>query len=755
MSPGSERNHDYNSESVAAHILCASCSRVFSQSNLLKRFANSNIDDGHDSLREHDNTSQVHDIGILPTNPILSEPLFHSQGLQQLVASSQALDACHICSMVCKDLGRGTDEDLIKKEGIIQARFQLWRAAVGEDPVLGLCFERIIDLRVLSEAASLTTAEEYSHDHHQNRLNKFLLDLDNPLKAADQISDVLSLAIFNDADFPYLQDEIPLSTNSSATLDLARAWLDDCLQNHPDCTSQASSRVIPTRLVDVGDATPGQPAPRPRLFFPPTGCSQFQYLTLSHSWAKSKQSLNLLTDNLDELQVEIPLSALSQTFRDAIDITRRLSHRYIWIDSLCIIQNSREDWEREAVTMADVYGNSACNIAVLGMDGVEGCFSLRNPLEIIPCRIQTENPGKGRNVYVLPQLLRTDYSLSALRRPPLLRRGWVLQERLLTSRILYFGADRLFWECCRHTLSESWPIKRTNSTDSSYRFSSKGKFRALCEFSSPDSRDITKPPNLISNRTLLLYHYWQDTLCRYTEADLTFATDRFMALAGIVKTFQRHSGFTYIYGTWREFWPLDLLWMYFQVRRPGELAGSVHHKPTGLKVPSWSWAAKEGIKRFALVVHPDYQGSVVIEYLAPVAETGTDDVSGNIRTISFLAPVLRGVVVVGVASDDRQIQVRLDDGHEAFMFWDEDLKDGEEVLLVLLALWKRKDFHVNIGRDVKFEGGLVLVPERNSRQREADEQEEPMMYRRVGSFSLEERICCFQGGEAQQVVCIC
>lgn len=651
--------------------------------------------------------------------------------------------------MIHKSLRYNNNDDRIKADGIIQARFQLWIAAVGEEPVLGLCFERITNSQVLSEAARLSSSGDHDHDNDHGTLNKLLIDLDDPLKAADQIGDVLSLAIFNDADFPYPQGTLPLSTNSPATLDLARTWLDNCLKNHPECTSQASSRVIPTRLVDVGEAAAlSQPARPPRLFLPPTQCSQLQYLTLSHSWAKSKQSLNLLTENLKELQVEIPLTALSQTFRDAIDVTRRLGYRYIWIDSLCIIQNSREDWEREAVTMGDVYGNSACNIAVLGMDGVEGCFSLRNPLEIIPCRIQAVSPGRGRSVFVLPQLLRTDYSLSALRRPPLLRRGWVLQERLLTSRILYFGADRLFWECCHHTLSESWPIRRTNPAKLTYRFSSKGKFRALLESSASDSQDMTQPSKLISDRNLLLYHYWQDTLCRYTEADLTFPTDRFMALAGIVKTFQQHSGFTYVHGTWREFWPLDLLWMYFQAKRPGESAFT-SHKPTGLKVPSWSWAAREGIKRFALVIHPDYQGSVVIEYLAPVVGTGTDQ-KGDLTTISFLAPVLRGVVVG--RSGDREIQVRLDDGHEAFMFWDSEPKDGDEVLLVLLALWKRKDFHVNIGQDVKFEGGLVLVPECDQG---GDVKRGEPMYRRVGSFSVEEKFCCFEGGEPQQMVCIC
>ncbi|KAK3955195.1 heterokaryon incompatibility protein-domain-containing protein [Pseudoneurospora amorphoporcata] len=604
MSAERGNHHEHDSKEVKTQTLCASCSRVFSKSSLLKHFADlkrGNAD--HELLRDHDNNSQVHNVGILSTNPILSEPLFHSQNLQQIVASSLAPDACHICSMVCKDLSRRNDENHIKSDGIIQARFQLWSAAVGEDPVLCLCFERITDLQVLSEAASLSAAGHHDHE----RLNQLLVVLEESLKATDQI----------------------------------------------ECISQAPSRVIPTRLVDVGEVAPGQPAPPPRLFLPPTHCSQLQYLTLSHSWAKSKQSLNLLTENLKELQVGIPLTAVSQAFRDAIDITRRLGHRYIWINSLCLIQNSREDWEREAVTMGHVYGNSACNIAVLGMDGVDGCFSLRNPLEIIPCRIQADNLGTGRSVYVLPQLLRTDYSLSAFRRPPLLRRGWVLQEQ------------------------------------PSYPFSSKGKFRALCNSSSIDSQDVAEAPKLISDRNLLLYHYWQDTLCRYTEANLTFPTDRFVALAGIVKTFQRHSGFTYVHGTWREFWPLDLLWEYFQVRRPGE-TGFVDHPETGLKVPSWSWAAKEGIKRFALVLHPDYQGSVVIEYLAPVVGTGTDD-KGDITTINFLGPVLRGVVVK--RSGGRKIQVRLDDGHEAFMLWDAEPEDGDEVLLVLLALWKRKDFH--------------------------------------------------------------
>lgn len=193
-------------------------------------------------------------------------------------------------------------------------------------------------------------------------------------------------------------DFLPSSTNSPQTFSVIRHWIDDCLQNHPECNEnfltkgKTSTDVkLPTRLIFVGKEAHGQLVPRlvlPEMSEPKV---KFNYLTLSHSWAMTGKSIMLTITSLERFLTEgIPLEDLSPTFRDAITITRELGFQYIWIDSLCIIQDSNEDWEKEALTMSDVYGHSSCNISAFGGLPVDGCFVSRNPLHIFPCRIRRD-----------------------------------------------------------------------------------------------------------------------------------------------------------------------------------------------------------------------------------------------------------------------------------------------------------------------------------------------------------------------------
>jgi hypothetical protein len=93
--------------------------------------------------------------------------------------------------------------------------------------------------------------------------------------------------------------------------------------------------------------------------------------------------------NLGKLKAGIPLQDLPQTFRDAVDITRRLGISYIWIDSLCIIQDSTEDWNNEASQMCEVYQHAICNVAATGaFDSTEGLFFNKNLYAIRPCKVQ-------------------------------------------------------------------------------------------------------------------------------------------------------------------------------------------------------------------------------------------------------------------------------------------------------------------------------------------------------------------------------
>ena len=91
-------------------------------------------------------------------------------------------------------------------------------------------------------------------------------------------------------------------------------------------------------------------------------CSEFEYVTLNYCWGKSGNS-RALQENLVSHKAGMPIHDLSPTLRHAILVVRRLGFQYLWVDSLCIIQQSKQDWDIESGRMANIYQNSVLTIA--------------------------------------------------------------------------------------------------------------------------------------------------------------------------------------------------------------------------------------------------------------------------------------------------------------------------------------------------------------------------------------------------------
>lgn len=143
---------------------------------------------------------------------------------------------------------------------------------------------------------------------------------------------------------------------------------------------------------------------------------------------------------------------MPQTLKDAIVIARELGLLYIWIGSLCVLQDDTDDWLLEAATMSSVYGGSSLNIAASGApDGNFGCF-LR-PEYTLQCQIQVESGCRAVRYRCVPGGMYY-YSLADM---PLTKRGWTLQERLLPSRTLHFTSTQVFWECYQQVACETFP----------------------------------------------------------------------------------------------------------------------------------------------------------------------------------------------------------------------------------------------------------------------------------------------------------
>ena len=226
------------------------------------------------------------------------------------------------------------------------------------------------------------------------------------------------------------------NTASDATLKLARGWIKECKKekDHYLCATGNKSWEPPTRLLDVRGI-------KPRLIFSKPTMRKLRYLCLSHCWGGA-EIYKLTQKTLPTLKRGVDPGLLPKNFRDAVDITRRLGYRYIWIDSLCIFQDDEEDWRREAERMAQVYLYGEVTIAALGATNSHGgCYSTRDPLSYFPCTLPTKNKMTAWYGRTWP------FHNERFTNAPLLRRGWVLQERCLGARTLYFGKCGIYWEC--------------------------------------------------------------------------------------------------------------------------------------------------------------------------------------------------------------------------------------------------------------------------------------------------------------------
>lgn len=154
---------------------------------------------------------------------------------------------------------------------------------------------------------------------------------------------------------------------------LMKTWLADCVANHSNCSRQ-STTFLPSRLLDVNPlGTEGVVKLVSSLSLKSKDIPK--YVTLSHCWGPvAKRTIKTKRDNLESHMDAIPLSILPNTFRDAVDVTRQLGIQYIWIDSLCIVQNDQNDWAKEAALMADIYENAFCTLSALSSkDSTYGC----------------------------------------------------------------------------------------------------------------------------------------------------------------------------------------------------------------------------------------------------------------------------------------------------------------------------------------------------------------------------------------------
>jgi hypothetical protein len=199
---------------------------------------------------------------------------------------------------------------------------------------------------------------------------------------------------------------------------------------------------MPTRVIDVGD---GHTA---HLVLTSKMVQGTHYVALSHCWGqlpkKQRDKWCTTTSNEKERRTQgFPIANLAQTFRDAITITRELGQRYLWIDSLCIIQGEGGDWAIEATKMEAVFKNAYCTIAATSAeDSTKGFLNRSEEKYSQYVMVPESSDGK---VYICTSI--DDDFDGDVMKGVLNTRAWVLQERALSRRTIHFTKRQTYWEC--------------------------------------------------------------------------------------------------------------------------------------------------------------------------------------------------------------------------------------------------------------------------------------------------------------------
>jgi hypothetical protein len=432
-------------------------------------------------------------------------------------------------------------------------------------------------------------------------------------------------------------------------------WVNECTARHTTCQNRSpvTRQQWPTRLIAVGDSN----STNIRLCDTSAlNCSALVYITLSHCWGQLVPK-QLLTENYSTYLEAIDLNDLPKTFRDAVEVARKLEVPYLWIDSLCIVQNSAIDWASESSKMNDVYNNSYLNLAAAAsLDANGGLFYPRSPLSRTPCIVKI---GQGADAKYAGSIYTPE---NERRKMVLFTRGWVFQECLLAPRILIFGKEELQWECNEHCASETFPHRS--------KASEMAEMAVRVEFLRKYWLKIHEKTSLSSQMRL---EVWSKVVDEYSGKKLTKFSDKLVALAGLATDLGKsRATVNYLAGLWSYRLRRNLLWRCVQ--------SSPHRQPY-YTAPSWSWASVDS----PVYAPVDYQhGDGLIEVLR--ADTQASDSSNPYGIVcngyvQLKGPMVKATVSKRSSGEDWDIifeteeAIEKDEGTE-----DEDLdsKDAED-----------------------------------------------------------------------------
>lgn len=392
----------------------------------------------------------------------------------------------------------------------------------------------------------------------------------------------------NAACFVAARDRV-LDVAAPSSYKLALECVDSCKLLHESCP-KSTSQIFPDRVIDCSNPD------RPYIVIT-GGNMSGRYIALSYIWG-GPQPLTTTQNIASYVKYGLEISNFPKTIREAILATNGLGIRFLWIDALCILQDSDEDKLRQIRMMAKIYRNSFLTlIAACGNNVNEGFLYQDRPQKVPDARIPYRCPdGSIGSVWIAAVLDAGGDNASRSyydELEPVNHRGWCLQERLLSPRCLIYASHTLQYYCQTETANIG---------------------QALCE----PSTSLRLPNTLFwpsSAKNLLSMppsdqekarQAWLSVIFDYTNRNITVPGDKLVALAGIVEEFHRVYNTEYIAGLWRKTLLLDLLWA-------RSSAYEMKPRPTNYRAPSWSWASIDGLVEYRYMEEKKAKASCTIQ----------------------------------------------------------------------------------------------------------------------------------------------
>jgi hypothetical protein len=361
--------------------------------------------------------------------------------------------------------------------------------------------------------------------------------------------------------------DVPQATSSPQSLGTARTWLrccttNQCLTGAPLLdnnihTSTVPSIKWPSRFIEIIDLESGF------LRLAETDKSINEYAVLSYTWGYEDPVWNTTSSNIHSRLEGFSIDELPATLADAVRVTWQLDLRFLWVDSICILQDGDQDWEIEAAKMQAVYGNALITLSAnFGTGSSHGLFNQRSFSHFEgwepQLKVRGKLDGEDRLLYIDSGPPGPSHYQRFVYLADLAYRAWCCQEHLLSHRILHFTESQLIWECDHGIQSEDCVINLRMDIDNSL-FAKTHRYWRLWHV-----KRLLRGTQLQAESpdVELLLYYWYKVIRQqeYSQRELTFSKDRLTAISGVAKGIQRIHHMQYFGGLWSQDLVAGLCW---------------------------------------------------------------------------------------------------------------------------------------------------------------------------------------------------